>query len=507
MALTDYSIDTSGSPQDVQRKQALADALMKQGSDSTPAAGGKNGGWVTALNRGLAGALGGYQRGQADQMDQEGRAQHSSNMSALVQALTGGQQQAAPTPPMGMQPAPSAAPMPAKPTAAALADDGEDTPAPIPVSAPGASSGMPTFGANGRMMGNLTGNVGQPPAPIAAAPAVAAPSPIAAPSRAQPAATAALMSVMNDPRSSPQEKQMAASILEKNMTPKDSYRQETDKDGNVWNINSNTGQRTVALQGEKTPASGKEYEYYLSHLGPNEQPMAYSAWSDKKARAAATNVNTNVDTRAETEQSKAIGKAKGEIQAEDIKAGSHASIKLRQLATLDDANKNGGDDISSGPLGKAILSGKQGFSELTGIDLKGVPESEVIQKVGFGLATNMVKAITNRPSQMEFGKALENVPGLYMSKQGRVAMTSILTQDARAEQDLGRLANKHRDAESGPTWQEVKDKYYEEHPLMSPFTGKPFGESDVQMLTKTAPKGTAAPGAPVVINGYTIKER
>ena len=31
MALPDYSIDTNGTPQDVQRRQALADALIKQG--------------------------------------------------------------------------------------------------------------------------------------------------------------------------------------------------------------------------------------------------------------------------------------------------------------------------------------------------------------------------------------------------------------------------------------------------------------------------------------------
>lgn len=86
MALTDYSIDTSGSPQDVQRKQALADALMKQGMDSSPAAGGKNGGWVTALNRGLAGALGGYQQGQARQEEQTGRASVNQQLAAALGA-------------------------------------------------------------------------------------------------------------------------------------------------------------------------------------------------------------------------------------------------------------------------------------------------------------------------------------------------------------------------------------------------------------------------------------
>ena len=84
MALMDFNIDTSGSPQDVQRKQALADALLKQGTDSTPAAGGKYGGVLTALNRGLAGALSGYQRGQAQQEEQQGQ---NSARQALAAAL------------------------------------------------------------------------------------------------------------------------------------------------------------------------------------------------------------------------------------------------------------------------------------------------------------------------------------------------------------------------------------------------------------------------------------
>lgn len=85
MALMDFNIDTSGSPQDVQRKQALADALMKQGMDSAPAAGGPGGGWITALNRGLAGALGGYQRGTAANEEQQGRDTVRQQLAAALQ--------------------------------------------------------------------------------------------------------------------------------------------------------------------------------------------------------------------------------------------------------------------------------------------------------------------------------------------------------------------------------------------------------------------------------------
>ena len=102
MALTDYSIDTSGTPQDLQRRQALADALMKQGTDSSPAAGGRNGGWITAANRAMAGALGGYQQGQIRQDEQSRLQTNDSQISALSTALMGGGQGSTPqAPPMG----------------------------------------------------------------------------------------------------------------------------------------------------------------------------------------------------------------------------------------------------------------------------------------------------------------------------------------------------------------------------------------------------------------------
>src|SRR5258707_11758429 len=86
MALTDFSIDTSGTPQDVQRGQKLADLLMQQGTDTSPAAGGKGGGWITALNRGLAGALGGYRAGQ---LHQEELGRQASGQAAASTYLTG----------------------------------------------------------------------------------------------------------------------------------------------------------------------------------------------------------------------------------------------------------------------------------------------------------------------------------------------------------------------------------------------------------------------------------
>jgi hypothetical protein len=75
----DFSIDTSGTPQDMQRRQKMADALLQEGMNTTPAAGGQYGGWLTAANRALAGALGGYQSGQLGNQERAGLAASARN--------------------------------------------------------------------------------------------------------------------------------------------------------------------------------------------------------------------------------------------------------------------------------------------------------------------------------------------------------------------------------------------------------------------------------------------
>jgi hypothetical protein len=92
----DFSIDTSDptdqggpvtgpnatGPNAIRRKQMLADALLKQGMDTSPAAGGQYGGWLTAANRALAGALGGYRSEQLDNEERAGLNRSSQNFAS-----------------------------------------------------------------------------------------------------------------------------------------------------------------------------------------------------------------------------------------------------------------------------------------------------------------------------------------------------------------------------------------------------------------------------------------
>jgi hypothetical protein len=122
-----------------------------------------------------------------------------------------------------------------------------------------------------------------------------------------------------------------------------------------------------------------------------------------------------------------------------------------------------------------------------------LPESEVVQKTGFSLATLAVKEISQRPTQMEVKMALENNPGLLLSKKGSLFMTDILRQSAKQDMKLGRLA-------ANPTnranWPQVVDNFYNDpkNQLISPFTGKPMSVDDIKTLQQQP--GQMQPPAP-----------
>lgn len=198
--------------------------------------------------------------------------------------------------------------------------------------------------------------------------------------------------------------------------------------------------------------------------------------------------NSSVVFGQESASDKAIGEAKGKVVADAIAAGSTAGPRLRSLGELNDALQSGGNDISTGPLAEGIKAGKQFLSNIAGEPIAGLPQSEVIQKVGFGLATQLTKAISQRPAQSEFLKALENVPGLYQSKAGMQALVSINTQEAQQDRDLSRIAMKTK----ADDWPDARDAYYDAHPLISPFTGKPFGAADIPIVTGN--NGSVVPG-------------
>lgn len=165
---------------------------------------------------------------------------------------------------------------------------------------------------------------------------------------------------------------------------------------------------------------------------------------------------------------------------EAIKAGGPSASKRIQLYdTVGQALARGNGNITTGPFAETALKAKQFVSSLFGVEIKGQTEAEMALKVGLQLASETVKALTPRPTQMELKLALQNNPGILLGTQGSLFMSDIGKQMARQEIALAKLAAHTKDPR---TWPEQVEKFYAEHPLISPFTGKPIGEEDLKIL-------------------------
>ncbi|WP_439392539.1 hypothetical protein ACRQ5Q_24250 [Bradyrhizobium sp. PMVTL-01] len=214
----------------------------------------------------------------------------------------------------------------------------------------------------------------------------------------------------------------------------------------------------------------------------------------------------NIDTKAPSKIEDAYGEGIGGQIKTTLDNAGNAPRTLAEIAQLRDAVNRAGDNITTGPLSAYVLKAKQAVGGLTGSSLDGVPEAELINNIGFRLATQASKAISSRPTQFEFGQALATKPGLALSKPGMHAMLNIMEQNAKDDQALAVLAN---DPANRQNWTATVQKYYAEHPVMSPFEpGKPLDQTDLARLEAAAPQGAQPPagsGAPAAASAEKPK--
>lgn len=232
--------------------------------------------------------------------------------------------------------------------------------------------------------------------------------------------------------------------------------------------------------------------------GPNVKPEDWLDWdAQRKAQAAGM-----------LKSAESSGEEGNKIRAGVIKTDMDQANKSYEtrgtLALLNDAYKNGGDNISGGPWGNFILQGKQFLNQMgIGGDWdefqKGLNASQIISKLNATLATQMVKELTSRGTQMELALGMKNNPGLLMTNQGAQYMLNILDQVQDQKEKWGQLASQFDPGDRG--YLQVKQRFYDTHRLISPFTGKPLvnasdWQADMDQLPKgaTLAEGQAPPG-------------
>jgi hypothetical protein len=433
MALTDYSIDTSGSPQDVTRKQALADALMKQGMDSSPAAGGKNGGWVTALNRGLAGALGGYQRGAAANEEQTGR-------DSVRQQL-----------------------------AAALSDDGKVTP---------------------QTMIGLASNPWATPGQTQAVTHVADMQNQQARQGVEDQHWGATYQLQKEAAARAADKTPAGFIADP--ANPGGYKPIAGGPADPAYLSS-----ANAAKGSDTPNSVKEYNYYTKTFQPtpeNPQPMDYGTFSTAKARAAATNVTTNVDTKGPDKYDTVMGEGLAKSHAALSNGVEDAQARARDLAAMQGAvdaiQKNGGTTGGMGQaqaleVQKTINAGAAALGMEPPINEKGIADKEFLTKFNRQIAGAQAKgAVGSRVTNFEMSNYLKANPGLEMSITGNQRLIGIQSQIEQRNVAVGNAIREATAAAVGAgkrvnpsEIQTIIKKYDEEHHVMDPVTGQDLTQS------------------------------
>jgi hypothetical protein len=614
----DFSIDTSGTPQDVQRRQKMADALLQEGMNTTPAAGGKYGGWLTAANRALAGALGGYQSGQLGNQERAGLAASARNFSSGFSGGTAGEPDGTPgNPPLatGVSMGMVRPGMPQPDTSGKIYRNDESSPLDPPSGEDlknlqmmvigeagnepqqgkvGVASVARTRAVDGGYGGNTpTGVVTAPnqfepfntpagrarmarglmdPKQLASAndaidqaygtgkyvsagpndptegmthfyspkgqAALGRPAPAwaggdsvtigghvfnspddATPPNAQPAQGQLpprpiaqgpqvaqngpanvnvrnwANSVLNDPYANASQKQVAASVLQKALTPKEDA---WSSAGNGYVMNSRTGEVRKGYESDdKKPASVAEYEYYTKNFQPTAdqpRPMPYDTWSTAKSRAGATNISNNIDMNSGQTYDKQLAEGLGKSHAALANGVEDAQSRARDLAAMQGAvdaiQKNGGTTGGMGQaqileLKKTLNAGAAGLGVTTPFDEKDTSDKEFLTKFNRQIAGAQAKgAVGSRVTNFEMSNYLKANPGLEMSVTGNQRLIGIQSQ---IEQRNVAVGNQVRDATAQAisrgqkidpvTVQKIITNYDQAHHVQDPVTGQDLTQS------------------------------
>lgn len=409
--------------------------------------------------------------------------------------------------------------------------------------------------AYGQQPYQVAGPVVAPPTAgpaVAAVDPTAAVAPTAAPQGAVPQAAQPVQAAMPtapQPQGSPQAgrptmQQLAAAIsnpwlskgqqavataLYQQRLKEGSHTQETDNSGNIWDVNRDTGQRTLSLkkdpafgapykddygnvvqrdatgkisvlnQADKTPDDIRKYEYYKQNFQPTAQapsPMPYDVWATAPARAGATNISNNIDMNSGQTYDKQLAEGLGKSHATLANGVEDAQTRARDVAAMqgaiDQIQKNGGTTGGMGQsqmleLKKTINSGAAALGITTPFNENDISDKEFLTKFNRSMAGAAAKgAVGSRVTNFEMSNYLKANPGLDMSVTGNQRLLGI---QAQIEQRNIAVGNAIREATASAissgkkidpvTVQKIITDYDTAHHIQDPVNGQDLTQSYV----------------------------
>src|SRR3569833_2660587 len=320
--------------------------------------------------------------------------------------------------------------------------------------------------------------------------------------------------------------QAVAQALYEQRLKEGSHTQETDSSGNIWDVNRDTGQRTVALkkvpsfgapykdsdgnlvqrdatgritvlnQADKAPTSVSEYKFYRDNLPQGQEAMDYATWSTAKARAGATNISNNIDMNTSATYKKQLAEGLGKSHASLANGGEDAQSRARDVAAMqgaiDQIQKNGGTTGGMGQaqmleLKKAITSGAAALGINNPFNENDISDKEFLTKFNRQMAGAQAKgAVGSRVTNFEMSNYLKANPGLDMSVIGNQRLLGI---QAQIEQRNIAVGNAIREATAAAiskgqkidpvTVQKIITQYDDAHHVQDPISGQDLTQSYV----------------------------
>jgi hypothetical protein len=194
----------------------------------------------------------------------------------------------------------------------------------------------------------------------------------------------------------------------------------------------------------------------------NELANFGAAYSTQRATIART------QDAAATEANKAREKA-------SLAGNSIQSLNSIKAATLASPNLLRGQGIGEWAQKIAI------WAKNLGINISGVPEGEIIQKLNNHLASLAVQDITARGTDFQLGTLMRNFPGLEQSIEGSLALIDYLTQEQQRYADFGKVLNK-LGPDQLPRLNEIQTAFNEHNPTYLNIPG-PRGTPGIRIYT------------------------
>lgn len=224
---------------------------------------------------------------------------------------------------------------------------------------------------------------------------------------------------------------------------------------------------------------------------PPAQPAAAPAGVSPRLKQMAADAQ---QIEAEGARVKAGAGGEGEVILKDVTRAAAAPETLKGLGIMRNTIQSVGDKMTFGPTAKFSNEARRVISNYAPglVDEKALAGADAIEKLNLGLAGNLSQQLGLNPS--DIFRSVASVPGNEKSKEGTLALISMMEQQARNDQYVGTtLYQQNRGNLAG--YQQARANYYSSHPIINPITGNP-----IEIDAKKAQETQGTQGGPVPVS-------